>query len=47
VLRALTYFEDAEHEAVWPAGLTARRWQTIRSHFERVVPRELMRRIGR
>jgi hypothetical protein len=47
VLRALTYFEDAEQETVWPAGLGPRRWQTIRSHFERVVPRELMRRIGR
>jgi hypothetical protein len=45
VLRALTYFEDAEQETVWPAGLTPRRWQTIRSRFERVVPAEFERRI--
>ena len=46
VLRALTYFEDAERDAVWPGGLTPRHWQTIRSHFERVVPLEFKRRTG-
>ncbi len=47
VLRALTYFDDAEHETVSPAGLTPRRWREIRGDFERMVPHELKRRIGR
>lgn len=34
VWRALTFFDDAEREPVFPEGLSARRWSTIRRFFE-------------
>jgi hypothetical protein len=34
VLRALTYFDDAERSSTFPAGLTPRHWQEIRVWFE-------------
>lgn len=45
VLRALTYFDDAEAEASMPRGMTERLWQQIRSWFEDAAPRELRRRL--
>jgi hypothetical protein len=37
VIRALTYFDDADGEPS-PRGLSARRWQAIRDFFEREAP---------
>jgi hypothetical protein len=34
LLRALTYFEDAERVPTFPRGLTRRHWQDIRAWFE-------------
>lgn len=34
LLRALTYFDDAESIQPFPAGLTRRHWQAIKSWFE-------------
>lgn len=34
VWRALTFFDDAEREPVFPEGLSARRWAAIRRFFE-------------
>jgi hypothetical protein len=47
VLRALTYFEDAERDRVMPRGLTKNRWQEIRSFFEQVAPKELAAELNR
>lgn len=44
VLRALTYFDDARREHVFPQGLDEAHWRTIESFFTRVVPAELSRR---
>lgn len=41
VWRALTFFDDAEREPVFPEGLSARRWSTIRRFFEDAA-RELL-----
>ena len=41
VLKALTYFADAERDSAMPAGLTAERWAEIRRYFEREAPRLL------
>jgi hypothetical protein len=41
VLRSLTYFADAEAELLWPEGLNAAHWRTIRSYFETQAPRLL------
>lgn len=41
VLRALTYFDDAEAEPLWPAGLGPRTWATIRAYFLAEAPRLL------
>ena len=41
VWRALTFFDDAERESVFPEGLSARRWSTIRRFFEDAA-RELL-----
>jgi hypothetical protein len=38
VLRALTYFDDAEAEAVRPEGLTPAKWSRIRAYFEAEAP---------
>ena len=45
VLRALTYFEDAERDGVMPRALTAQHWRRIRDFFEAEVPRELETRL--
>lgn len=46
VLRALTYFGDAESATVLPAGLTRRHWTLIRDWFEEQAARALLR-LGR
>jgi hypothetical protein len=33
VLRALTYFEDADADPLFPAGLGVEQWQTIKTWF--------------
>ena len=38
VLRALTWFDDAERDPILPAGLTPAGWAEIRASFERRVP---------
>ena len=38
VLRALTYFDDAEKETVFPAGLTSQKWEVIKTFFRVGVP---------
>jgi len=42
--RALTYFDDAEREEVFPRGLTERRWSTIKAFFRREAPKLLRAR---
>ncbi len=44
VLRALTYFTDAEREPRLPRGLMRKHWQRIREHFLETAPEAL--RIG-
>jgi hypothetical protein len=44
--RALTYFDDAEREEAFPAGLTAARWRSIKSFFVRQAPKLLRARGG-
>jgi hypothetical protein len=39
--RALTYFDDAEGEEAFPAGLTEARWRTIKTFFRREAPKLL------
>lgn len=41
VLRSLTFFDDAEQEALVPAGLTAAHWETIRQYFLMEAPNML------
>lgn len=41
VLRALTYFDDAERDPVFPKGLGPRRWERIKAFFEAEAPRLL------
>jgi hypothetical protein len=43
VLRALTWFEDAERDPL-PRGLTGRKWREIRAAIEAVARRETRRR---
>lgn len=38
VFRALTYFEDAERDSVFPEGLTLQSWQELEAFFRREVP---------
>lgn len=45
VLRALTYFDDAERDTVMPKGMTAALWRSIREYFEVAAPHELKRRL--
>jgi hypothetical protein len=47
VLRALTYFDDAEQDQVMPRGLTSGRWHKIRAFFEHAAPSELTARLSR
>lgn len=44
VLRALTWFDDAELDPTPPRGLTTRKWRRIRTWFEDRAGRELLRR---
>jgi hypothetical protein len=41
VLRALTYFADAESNPVYPQGLTRRGWERIKQYFEEEAPKLL------
>lgn len=43
VLRALTYFDDAENEPL-PKGLTANHWRTITAYFSQQAPKALRKR---
>lgn len=38
VARALTFFDDAEADRVYPAGLTPRKWELIKSFFRARAP---------
>ena len=42
VLRALTYFEDAEKDPVLPRGLTPARWERIKTFFLSEAPKVLL-----
>ncbi len=44
VIRALSWFDEAERDNVMPRGLTAARWRAIRSWFESAAAAELARR---
>jgi hypothetical protein len=44
VLRALTWFEDAEADRRLPRGLTAKQWRNIREWFETNAAQELLHR---
>lgn len=44
VLKALSWFADAERDEVFPRGLTRRHWRTIRIYFEEVARKEIGRR---
>src|SRR5262249_48032702 len=43
VLRALTYFDDAEKDPEYPRGLSARRWAAIKEFFKTETPKLLRR----
>lgn len=47
VVRALTYFDDAERAALMPSGLTPEHWQAIRTRFETEAPAALERLTSR
>lgn len=42
VLTALTYFQDAEREAVYPLGLEQRKWEEIKTFFADHAPAVLL-----
>jgi hypothetical protein len=42
VLRALTYFDDAEREPAYPAGLTATKWEKVKRFFNEEAPKLLV-----
>jgi len=44
VLRALSWFEDAERDVVLPRGLSKRHWRDVRAYFEQAARREMVRR---
>lgn len=44
VLRALSWFDDAERDPLRPRGLTQRHWQEIRAYCESAARREIQRR---
>ena len=41
VVRALTYFDDAEVDPIFPRGMTPALWKEVRTYFEREAPRLL------
>ncbi len=41
VVRALTYFEDAEADPIFPRGMKPLLWKEVRTYFEREAPRLL------
>jgi hypothetical protein len=41
VIRALTYFDDAEKDEILPNGLTRRGWERIKNFFESEAPKLL------
>jgi hypothetical protein len=41
VMRSLTYFDDADAEQVFPAGLTAAHWDLIKDYFRQAAPLRL------
>lgn len=45
VLRALTYFDDAERDASLPVGLTEAHWKDIKSFFQCEAPKALASRV--
>lgn len=45
VLRSLTFFDDAEQEALMPAGLTAAHWETVRQYFLAEAPNAFRTRV--
>jgi hypothetical protein len=45
VLRALTYFEDAEADPLMPDAMTVEKWAEIRAWFFEAVPRALRDRL--
>jgi hypothetical protein len=47
VLRALTYFDDAERDQVMPMGMTNADWHKIRTYFEHAAPAEFKAQLGR
>jgi hypothetical protein len=44
VIRALTYFDDAEADPILPRGMTPTLWSDVRSYFARETP-GLLRRL--
>ncbi|HMR11208.1 MAG TPA: nucleotidyl transferase AbiEii/AbiGii toxin family protein [Polyangiaceae bacterium] len=45
VLKAMTYFEDAEADTLMPHGMDQEKWRSVRDWFEIAAPRELARRL--
>ncbi|MBX3189620.1 MAG: nucleotidyl transferase AbiEii/AbiGii toxin family protein [Labilithrix sp.] len=41
VVRALTYFDDAEADPIFPRGMTPTLWKEVRTYFAREAPRLL------
>lgn len=46
VLRALTYFDDAEADTLFPEGMTASKWAEVKAWFVEMAPAALRDRIG-
>ena len=46
VLKSMTYFDDAELEALLPLGLTSEHWATIKSWFVEHIPAALRLRLA-
>ena len=42
VVRALTYFDDAEADPIFPRGMTPALWKRVRTYFAREAPRLLL-----
>lgn len=45
VIRALTWFDEAERDRVFPKGLTRPKWRQVRAWFEAAASAELARRV--